>query len=613
MAIADRHFPILFNEKGELDAPEVDYAIRNILLAQYALQEDVAFQGDKLGGAIERGEIAEDGSQDAQIVVTQSTIQSVAPAIAGCAIMLNPQPAKIPFTNGALQLDTGVDAMTYDRVTHSLGIAGLLTVGDTLAVAGAVTLATTLDVTGAVTFGDAVTEEFFFDAGTIHAGRGSIWLGVDPASRTTANYSIGGFGDTQTRINADTTVRFFIDDTVEYASYSSISVEWRFRRRVFMEGQIDTEQLLVRGHSTQTADIFVVDRDDGSDLLQVNDLGAVTLAAYDLGNDVPGRCLIVERNTNAGAEGPAPASFELEAADGVSAFLWVDDDGDLRIHTAKATGSTGTPTVDANTAGSKLSARVIKQFGFTSPGGGSGVFFAAGFYDFPATDANLTQASTTQTLGTANHPYYAHASLVAAAAGTASGGAGAVEIEVSGTSVDDNGVRMAVDTEVIVADITAMATDQYFETTKKWIGQVTYTLQNAGGSTQTTFAADFNYGFAKYEDAQNTDFEITSFEFVGRAGGNDAGFNVELCEHTAVGWTYSAAAFAAGVTPPIVDAAAIWSTESDLINGDHFAFRKLDLSTQISGSGAEGFLVRVTTTTNNAVETMNITVGGRLN
>lgn len=145
MAIPNRQFPILFNEKGELDAPEVDYAIRNILLAQYALQEDVAFQGDKLGGAIERGEIAEDDSQDAQIIVTQSVIQAVAPAVAGMAIMLNPQPAKIPFTNGALQLDTGADAMTYDRVTHSLGIAGLLTVGDTLAVAG------TVDVTGLTT------------------------------------------------------------------------------------------------------------------------------------------------------------------------------------------------------------------------------------------------------------------------------------------------------------------------------------------------------------------------------------------------------------------------------------------------------------------------------
>lgn len=880
-----------------------------------------------------------------------------------------------------------------------------------------------------------VTEGLFFDGGTIHAGRGSIWLGVDPGSRTTANYSIGGFGDTQTRINADTTVRFFIDDTVEYASYSSISVEWRFRRRVFMEGQVDTEQLLVRGHSVQTANIFVVDNDAGDDLLSVDpsgvlevnknptgggilriyetfdsgvneralvidsldsgwgspavvarttagatnrfiaigaegggivfvagsssvprwrmnagsffpetdnvdDIGkgtpqrprdiylsgriiqgqsgsaqtfgatipvnytqfritgpftsfagsnfaaklwidgqitgaaldtvalygmtmdpsirtqtatesianiatlnleepnitdlltgditvastlriggapdegltnwalnvvsgavnlggsvtmgapvlidgtadvvqftvrghstqtsdivlveddalakrlavensgrtrvegtfgiaiepnqvggfvgpaiymgaagftptvslvgvvgtvslltgdtlvridvgggqgaswstsahishvstiygasvnaprianeatlrtnpvfspnrsdtgtgvgggvgspevsiivsSVEIARFDptgirlvaaaLGNDVPGRCGIFERNTNVGAEGPAPASVELEAADGASLFLWSDDDGDLRIHTAKATGSTGTPTVDANTAGFKLSPLERAHFHFASRIGSFGVEFAAGGYTFSTTDANLTQASATVTIGTANHPYYAHAFLVAAAAGAASGGTGLVEIEVSGTSIDDNGVRTAADTEVLVADITAMATNQYFETTKKWIGTVTWTLQVAGGGTHTTFNADFNYGLAKYEDFGNMDFEITGLELTGRAGATDTGFNVELCEHKATGWTYAATGFVAGLGTALVDVAGILSTESDLAAGEEFAFKKLNVSSQIAGSVAEGYILRVTTGANASVETMNITVTVKLN
>lgn len=341
--------------------------------------------------------------------------------------------------------------------------------------------------------------------------------------------------------------------------------------------------------------------------------GNVNLEAAALGNDIAGRCAAIERNTNGGAEGPAPGSLDLEAADGASLILFSDDDGDLRVHTAKPTGSTGTPTVDANTAGFKLSPLERDHFHFASRIGSFGVEFSAGGYTFSAADANLTQASTTVTIGTANHPYYAHAFLVAAAAGAASGGAGLVEIEVSGTSIDDNGVRTAADTEVIVADITAMATDQYFETTKKWIGTVTWTLQVAGGGTHTTFNADFNYGLAKYEDFGNMDFELTGFELTGRAGAADTGFNVELCEHKATGWTYSAAAFVAGLGTALVDVAALWSTESDLASGELFAFKKLDISSQIAGSGAEGYIIRVTTGANAAVETMNMTVTARLN
>jgi hypothetical protein len=386
-----------------------------------------------------------------------------------------------------------------------------------------------------------------------------------------------------------------------------------FMESVLIDGATDSVQLTVRGHSTQSANIFVVDRDDDQDLFTVDDLGFVALPAYDIGNDVPGRCILVGRNTHVADEGPAPGSVELEAADGVSLFLWADDEGDVRVHTAKATGSTGTPTVDANVDGFKLSPLERDHFHFASRIGSFGVEFTAGGYTFSTDDANLDDASPTITIGTANHPYYAHAFLVAAAAGAASGGAGEVEIEVSGTSIDDTGTRVTSDTEIIVADITAMATDQYFETVKKWIGTVTYTLQVAGGGTHTTFNADFNYGLAKYEDFGNMDFEITGFELTGRAGATDTGFNVELCEHKAVGWTYAATGFVAGLGTALVDVAAIWSTESDLDGGELFSFKKLDISSQIAGSVEEGYLIRVTTGANAAVETMNLTVTARLN
>ncbi len=664
MAPRDKWFPNVLKKNGELDVQEVFQSTQLAWESIYLLQRDIEGTMEVLRDRMEDEEFAQATSPNDPRIGADSRGRFIqgggggGGSSGGTGDILNATRNTIPYLGSALILDSRA-APEYDPDTQALTIQGAITgrssltiegataLGGTLDVAGATTLADILSVTGAADFQNTVT----IDVDNVEAllvrqdGDAGDVFAVDtvtPGVAITGTFSLSGDLTTQGRITIDITdaEAFLVrqdGDTGDIFTVNTTGSIVTVGGALNVSGAITGQGALTLDLDSAEA-LLVRANGDGGDVLTVNTVtptvtvtgilavtgassfgGLVTvnndvlLAAAALGNDVRGRLLTVERNTNGGAEGPAPGIWELEAADGVSAFFWVDDDGDIRINTAAATGSTGTPTVDANTAGFKISPREIKQFGFSSPGGGSGTFWAAGFYDAPLTDANLTQASTTQTHGTANHPYYAHAFLVAAAAGTASGGAGAVEIEVSGTSVDDNGVRTAADTEILVADITAMATDQFFETIKKWIGQVTYTLQNAGGSTQTTFAADFNFGFAKYEDAQNTDFEITTFELVGRAGGNDAGFNVELCEHTAVGWTYSAAAFAPGVTPAIVDVAAIWSTESDLINGEHFAFKKLDLSTQIQGSEAEGFLVRVTTTANNAVETMNITVGGKFN
>jgi len=135
----------------------------------------------------------------------------------------------------------------------------------------------------------------------------------------------------------------------------------------------------------------------------------------------------------------------------------------------------------------------------TAQGVGFGNFYLRGFYDCPVADSNLTQAATTQTYGSAAESHAAHAVCVAAAAGVTDG-TGLV-LTVTGTSITDAGVRTTSDSEVIVADGTAAATDQYYETTKKWLGQVTYTLTSAGGATAYNF--DFNYGFAAYDDLGN--------------------------------------------------------------------------------------------------------------
>lgn len=251
---------------------------------------------------------------------------------------------------------------------------------------------------------------------------------------------------------------------------------------------------------------------------------------------------------------------------------------------------------------------LFKSFHATTQGlGVNPDVYVAGFYEAPAADANLTQLATTQTLDTANKSEAAHAFLVAAAAGTATGGAGAVTIVVSGVSITDAGVRNAADTEVIVADITTMSTNEYFETAKKWLGQVTFTL-TVGGTGHTAYAADFNYGFAKYDDCGNRDFKVTDFEVVGFAGANDADFDVILFHHSSTGWTYSAAEFVPSGTK-ICQLTTDHSTDDQLVVNEPFAYKRAGLSTSVTGSGSEGVIVKLISSVNNAIEYVDVHIG----
>lgn len=85
------------------------------------------------------------------------------------------------------------------------------------------------------------------------------------------------------------------------------------------------------------------------------------LNARDLGNDNAGPLFTAGRNTNGSTEGPAPGAIMLEQADGGDSFIWVENDLTLKIHTAAATGSTGTPTVDEN-AGTVVGAQTSPEF-----------------------------------------------------------------------------------------------------------------------------------------------------------------------------------------------------------------------------------------------------------
>lgn len=244
-----------------------------------------------------------------------------------------------------------------------------------------------------------------------------------------------------------------------------------------------------------------------------------------------------------------------------------------------------------------------------SPGNTNGTFFTAGFYDTPDADTNRTEAAPTQTFGGAGETHASHAILVAAGAGTATGGSsGTVSIVVSGVSITDAGVKNDADTETIVADVTEMATDQYFETTKKWLGIITYTLTDDGD--RTAFTAVFNYGLAKYDDWGNRNFTITDFECTGQGGATDGTLDFELLHHNATDWTYSAAAFVPGAqNSSIVKMTDDHGANDNTNSNDTFAYKRAGLTRNIQGSADEGFVVRATSSVNNSLRYINVHVG----
>ena len=272
-------------------------------------------------------------------------------------------------------------------------------------------------------------------------------------------------------------------------------------------------------------------------------------------------------------------------------------DSSIEVGTVIDNSATGTILVDLEHHGSAV--QVIKSYAFTARTTAVGEYFQAGFYDYAVAAAELTQASLTVGHGVANNSYAAHAFVVMGGVGTTDGSD--LVLTVSGTSITDAGVRTPTDTEIIIADGTTVALNEYYETSKKWLGAIVFTLSSTAGAT---FTLDFNHGLAKYDDLNNTDFTLQGFEAVGLCNATDTGFNVELLAHNATGWTYSLAAFKAGNTP-LADMNTIHGTEQDIIGGEQFAFKIADLNVPIAGTASEGAIIRVTTGTNNSVSFMN--------
>lgn len=256
------------------------------------------------------------------------------------------------------------------------------------------------------------------------------------------------------------------------------------------------------------------------------------------------------------------------------------------------TGESPDTTVEA------LSIRSSKFWGFESPAGSSGVFYFGNFYKFHS--SAFTPAGGTS-VGTANSSYAAHAIVVLGAASTD------MVVRVTGTSINDSGTRTPADFEDV--DTSGGSTNDYFETAKKFLGQVSYTLQSGTGVT-------INAGFAKYWDFGNTDFDVIGCEATWLGGANDSGADVELLHHKATGWTYGA-----GGTPttptPLGSMATDHGTESNVVNSENGSWKRTNLSQTVLGSASEGILFRITTSANKAFQQgtfqLDIESGGEAN
>jgi hypothetical protein len=229
---------------------------------------------------------------------------------------------------------------------------------------------------------------------------------------------------------------------------------------------------------------------------------------------------------------------------------------------------------------------------FSSPFGSFGTYYIAGFYVHGST--SFIPAGGT-TLGSANTAYAAHAFLVLGATSTD------MVVRVTGTSITENGIRVASDFEDI--DTSSGVLNDYFETQKKWIGQVSYSLQSGTGVV-------INNGLCKYWDNQNSDFRITGLEVTGQAGSNDSAPNFRLYRHSPRGWTFNAGDEATPPTP-IADMQSDYETEYQFSNGQPFAWKRIGLSEEIAGNGDEGIICQIVTTSNKAVEILNWTLSIR--
>lgn len=201
--------------------------------------------------------------------------------------------------------------------------------------------------------------------------------------------------------------------------------------------------------------------------------------------------------------------------------------------------------------------------------------YAGGFYEQAATPSDF---SAPVSFGVASASVAAHFFVVTGATPSTE-----VRIQVTGNTIDDNGVRVpAAVTEIVIPAGTPA--NSYIETPEKYNGNVL--VETVAGTPISC-----NYGYSKYHDAGNRDFVVTGLETIWESDSTDSSSDIELIHHKPTGWTYNAAAPA---DPPIF---ASRSGDHGPDNAQYVgqgAWKRANLNLEVNGSGNEGILFRVT-------------------
>jgi hypothetical protein len=247
---------------------------------------------------------------------------------------------------------------------------------------------------------------------------------------------------------------------------------------------------------------------------------------------------------------------------------------------------------------------IIKSYNFSSRDVTSGIAYLGGFYDFPATDMNLSQASPTQVVGAANVGYGAHVAVVFGAAST---DGSTITLTATGTSHEPTtGVSTPADSEVLYTGaVGGLTLNEYIESTKHWVGEVTLTLTSDG----VNFTLDANYGLTQYEDVSTIDLVVRAVDVAGLCNNTDVSFNLELLHHESAGWTYAATGFVPG-SAVFASYVGDYGSNSKILGGSNFSWKRFDILETILAGVGEGLLLRVTTSTNNAISFMNAHITG---
>lgn len=243
------------------------------------------------------------------------------------------------------------------------------------------------------------------------------------------------------------------------------------------------------------------------------------------------------------------------------------------------------------------------SFSFQSRSGTVGTSYVGGYYLSEQNAFNADEGNFVGTYGESVVGYAAYFFLVSS--GNAVTDGGPMVLTLTGTSIDNLGNRVPADSEILVTDALLLGINDYVQSTKKWLGEVTFTLTSLAA---TVFSWDFNYGYAAYEETDGASIQLNKIELLGSASGNDNIFNVEVLHHDQVGWIYNDGAFEPGGTSIIMNLQTDYVNEFKLRTGEYFSYKKYNLAYTINPN--DGLLVRITTDSTNSVGNMDIHLKG---